>query len=413
MARLILFLYRVVFNIVIWPACIYLFRHPNFKGTIATRLGWSLPKIPENRKVLWVHASSVGEVKAVSSLVEKMKKDRKNLFICLTVNTATGRSVAGSIKDIDLILPFPFDLKWVMSRYMDWLSPEVLIVVETEVWPNLIMVAKDKGVHVIFINARMSKGAFNRYTTVSSFMKMILKDTHVLSIGDEDAARFSSLGASNVKVLGNLKLDSIRLPDLRKRRTLKQKLGLGGRPVFIAGSIREGEERYVVDAIRYLSARVSGLLSIVVPRHPDRVSYIIDMIKSFDIQWGLKSSGNLDVDLLIVDTMGELFDFYGVSDVAFVGGSLIDLGGQNILEPIAWGIPTIHGMYMDNFNWALNVVQGHTIRVDNPHELGKAVLRVFDNIDSYKDMAIKARGGLGEVRGVTDRYINALDRYLK
>ena len=137
------------------------------------------------------------------------------------------------------------------------------------------------------------------------------------------------------------------------------------------------------------------------------------MIKSFDIQWGLKSSGNLDVDLLIVDTMGELFDLYGVSDVAFVGGSLIDFGGQNILEPIAWGIPTIHGMYMDNFNWALNVVQGHTIRVDNPHELGKAVLRVFDNIDSYKDMAIKARGGLGEVRGVTDRYINALDRYLK
>ncbi len=413
MARLILFLYRVAFNIAIWPACLYLFRHPNFKGTIAVRFGRGLPEIPEDRKVLWFHASSVGEVKAVSGLIERMKKDRENLFICLTVGTATGRDVAAGIKGVDLIIPFPFDLKWVMSRYMDWLSPEALIVVETEVWPNLIMVAKDKGVHVIFVNARMSKGAFDRYAKVSTFMKMALNNTHVFSITHEDAARFSALGAGDVKVVGNLKLDSMKLPELARREPLKQKLGILDRPVFIAGSIREGEERYVVDAIKYASLRIPRLFSIVAPRHPDRVGYIMDMIGAFNIRGDLKSSGNVDVDLVVVDTFGELFDIYGISDVAFVGGSLIDLGGQNILEPVAWGVPTIHGAYMDNFIWAVDAVDGFTIQVDNPDELGRVVCKVFDNIDSYRDMAIKARKCLRKASGVTDQYMDVLSRYFR
>jgi len=413
MARLILFIYRVAFNIVIWPACLYLFRHPNFKGTIAVRFGRGLPEIPEGRKILWLHASSVGEVKAVSGLIERMKKDRENLFICLTVNTATGRDIAGGIKGVDLIIPFPFDLKWVMNRYMDWLSPEALIVVETEVWPNLIMAAKDKGVHVIFVNARMSKGAFDRYARVSSFMKMILNSTHVFSIAYKDAARFSALGAGDVKVVGNLKLDSMKLPELDRRKSLKQRLGILDRPVFIAGSIREGEEKYVIDAIKYASLRIPQLFSIVALRHPDRVGYITDMINALNMRWGLRSSGDLDVDLIIVDTFGELFDLYGISDVAFVGGSLVDLGGQNILEPVAWGVPTIHGAYMDNFIWALDVVDGFTIQADNPDELGRVVCKVFDNIDSYRGMAVKARECLGKASGVTDQYMDALDRYFR
>lgn len=416
MARLILFLYRVVFNIVIWPACLYIFRHPNFKGAIAVRFGRGLPEIPEGRKVLWLHASSVGEVKAVSGLIERMKKDRENLFICLTVGTATGRDVAGRIKGVDLIMPFPFDLKWVMRRYMDWLSPEALIVVETEIWPNLIMVAKDKGVHVIFVNARMSKGAFDRYAMVSSFMKMILNNTHVFSIAHEDAARFSALVAGDVRdvrVVGNLKLDSMELPDLARRESLRQRLGISDRPVFIAGSIREGEEKYVIDAIKYASLRIPRLFSIVAPRHPNRVGYITDMVNALNMRWGLKSSEDLDVDFIIVDTFGELFDLYGASDVAFVGGSLIDLGGQNILEPVAWGVPTIHGAYMDNFIWAVDVVDGFTIQVDNPDEMGKVVCKVFDNIDSYQDMAIKARKCLKKASGVTDQYMDALSRYFR
>ncbi len=175
--------------------------------------------------------------------------------------------------------------------------------------------------------------------------------------------------------------------------------------------MREGEEKIVIDAVKYASEKIPGLFSIIAPRHKESIAKSINMAKSFNMRLALRSEGKKDADVVIVDTFGELFDLYGASDVAFVGGSLIDLGGQNILEPLSWAIPTIHGRYMDNFLWAMDKVKGFTIEAENPDSFGELIFKVFQDIEPYKAVAAKARRVLEQERGITDRYMQALDQY--
>ena len=168
----------------------------------------------------------------------------------------------------------------------------------------------------------------------------------------------------------------------------------------------------VVDAIIRAASSIKGLYSIIAPRHPDRIEYIAQMAAGLDIKWGLRSKGAKDVDLLIIDTMGELFRLYGVSDAAFVGGSLVDLGGQNILEPVAWGVPTMHGPHMDNFTWALDAVKGNTFVVRDARGLAEAIIKILKNLDGSREKGKRALDALKGEQGVTDRYIQALEPLL-
>ena len=413
MARLIISLYRLLGNVFIWPAALLLSRHPNFRATIRGRLGVTLPSVPDDRTVVWVHAASVGEVKAVTGLIKELKRDRKDLFVCLSSVTVTGRDVAGKISEIDLVIPFPFDLSWVMRRYLLRLHPEVLMIVETELWPNLILMAEKLGVPVAFVNARMTDRSYVRFEKVGFVIREVLKNVRVFAMADSDAQRFSRLGAPCVEVLGNLKLDQIGDVDMGKRTTLRKQLGVENRPVFIAGSIREGEENDVIDSITYAASNIEGLYSIVAPRHPEMLVLLEELADRRNLKWGLRSVMPPDIDLLFIDTFGELFDLYGVADAAFVGGSLKDFGGQNLLEPIAWGVPTIHGPHMDNFLWAMEVVQGSTLEVADSHELGAATVKIITRDEGCRDMAVRAREALHTRRGVTKRYIHALSRFIR
>jgi 3-deoxy-D-manno-octulosonic-acid transferase len=257
----------------------------------------------------------------------------------------------------------------------------------------------------------MTENSFRRYRRFPRIFKAILKSVRVLAMAAPDARRFAELGAGTVEVSGNLKLDAAGTMDDRDLAALKLSINAGSRPVFIAGSVREGEEAMVVDAILRAASRVPGLYSIIAPRHTDRIECIARMADGLGIRWGLRSAGPADVDLLIIDTMGELFGLYGISDAAFVGGSLIDLGGQNILEPIVWGVPTIHGPHMDNFTWALEVVQGTTIEVNDARELGNAVADVILD-EGIRAKGRQARAALEKARGVTQRYFRALEPFL-
>ncbi len=405
-------LYSLLMSVIIWPAGLLLSRHPHFNGTILQRLGLSLPDRTGTGPAVWVHAASVGEVKAVSGLIRAMKDAYPGVSICLSAMTATGREVARKMPELDLVFPLPFDAPWVMRRFLRRLRPKALLIVETELWPGMIIEADKLGVPVVTVNGRMTGRSAGRYALMPGLSRAILSGVHVLAMAGQDAERFSRLGARRVTTFGNLKLDSISEVDLSRRGGLRESLGVQDRPVFIAGSIREGEETHVFEALDRAAGRVPGLFTILAPRHPGQVGTCAELARQRGFQWCLRSRMEQGVDLVIVDTMGELFSLYGASDAAFVGGSLVDTGGQNILEPIAWGVPTIHGPHMDNFTWALEVVDGFTIRVNSPAELGDAVVGILTRGGEYRDLARKARCMLEEHRGVTLRYLEALSPYL-
>jgi len=411
MAKLAILLYRIIGAVIVWPLAFFVRNHPNFKSTMVQRLGWVLPDIPPGKRTVWIHASSMGEVKAVAGLARAIKEHKPDTVIFLTSMTATGRNVAKGMPDIDLVMPFPFDLPWVMKKYMLKVMPAALLIMETEIWPNMLLAAADAAVPVIFVNARMTEDSFRKYRKVSWIIGPILRNTRVMAMAEEDAGRFASLGAGRVEILGNLKLDAVGMVDRAKADQLRESLNIGSRPVFLAGSVREGEENLVVDAIIRIMNSVPGVFSIVAPRHPDRVAAVMQIAQGLGLRWGLRSKRDKGVDLLIIDTMGELFNLYGISDAAFVGGSLVDLGGQNILEPIAWGVPTIHGPHMDNFTWALEAVKGFTIQVGSARELGNAAADILLNRDA-REMGKQAREALEKARGVTERYYQELEPLL-
>jgi 3-deoxy-D-manno-octulosonic-acid transferase len=259
MATLALFVYRLLGTIGVWPLAFFLKRHPNFKGTIAQRLGFVLPEAPALRKAIWIHAASVGEVKAVSGLVKAIRRMWPEVFIFISPMTATGREVSRKMPEVDLVFPFPFDLYWVMKRYLLRLMPCAILVVETEIWPNMLLAAQDLAIPVVFVNARMSEKSYENYRKVSWLMNDILNPVRVLAIAGPDAQRFSALGALQVEVLGNLKLDAVPASDNAEEATLREDLGSGSRPIFIAGSVREGEETMVIDAIIRAASSIKGL----------------------------------------------------------------------------------------------------------------------------------------------------------
>jgi len=406
MALLILGLYNLLATLFVWPLCLLVRRHPNFRGTLRLRLSLKLPARPQG-ELFWFHAASLGEVKAVAGLITALKAQRPDITIALSTMTATGRQAAKNLAGVGLIPPFPFDLTWVMRRYLRYLAPQALVIVETEIWPSLLMEAQKAGVRTLFVNARLSEKTFRRYQWIKPITRRVFRQAEVLAITPEDEFRFKILGVQRVGVAGNLKFDAVRASDPGRVCAIRASLRCGERPVFIAGSVREGEEAMVVDAIRSAQNQIPGIFSIIAPRHAERIPLIIDLAEAAGFSWGLRSRSGVE-DLLIIDTVGELFELYGAAQVAFVGGSLVDLGGQNILEPIAWAIPTIHGPHMHKFNWALDAVKGHTIVVHDTTELAHAIADVLMQPERYAPMARGGRDKMIMARGSTERYLNAI-----
>ncbi|HNU75988.1 MAG TPA: glycosyltransferase N-terminal domain-containing protein, partial [Deltaproteobacteria bacterium] len=279
MAGFLILLYRMLVSVLMWPAALALRGHPNFAGTIAARLGLRLPEVPDGRPLIWVHAASVGEVRAASGLLAALKRRMPDLVICLSSMTATGRQVASKDASADLVIPFPFDSPRVMRRYLLRLSPRALVIVETELWPGMILEARRLGIPVGIVNARMTERSFRRYARVLPLVKNVLEDIEVLAMAHADAERFSQLGAGRVQTVGNLKIDMLVSTDRSARERLRGSLGAGDRPVFIAGSVREGEEEMVVDAVKSVASRVPGLFTVIAPRHPRQIGRLSDLVK--------------------------------------------------------------------------------------------------------------------------------------
>jgi 3-deoxy-D-manno-octulosonic-acid transferase len=303
---------------------------------------------------IWLHAVSVGEVSAAAALVRALHARHPDVPLVLTTATPTGRAQAATLFGADVEVRFlPYDTAGSVRRFLARIRPLAAIIMETELWPNLLHECGRRGVPVVFASARLAARSVPRYRRFGMLFSAGLRNAWVAAQSSADADRFIALGAdpARTRVVGNLKFD-MRLGEAvaENGRELRRRY-LGARPVWTAGSTHEGEEELVLGAHAVLERAVRGALLVLVPRHPQRFEGVAALLERrglvFDRR-GRSETVRPEAQVLLLDTMGELTAFYAASDVAFVGGSLVPVGGHNLLEPAALGVPVITGPHTQN-----------------------------------------------------------------
>lgn len=315
---------------------------------------------PSEEPVIWVHAVSVGETIAAAPLVKALLRRNPDIPVLMTAMTPTGSARARALFGDRVRYAFsPYDTPGAVRRFVDRVRPRALVIMETELWPNMINLSHKRNVPIFLINARLSARSARGYERIASLVRPLLRSiSWIAAQAEEDAGRFLRIGAmpESVSVTGSIKFDVEISDELRaESRDLRQKLG-AKRPVWIAASTHEGEDRQILEAHQTVLKHYPEALLIIVPRHPERFDDVADLVRSMGLEL-LRRSGTEepesssagDCQVYLGDTMGELLMLYGASDIAFVGGSLIERGGHNPLEPAAWGIPVLSGPHTFNF----------------------------------------------------------------
>jgi len=324
---------------------------------ISDRMGARICAPKRGKKVLWIHAVSVGEVLSLQNLIKKMKQAHPDWVIYFSTLTNSGYKVAKEkLTDIDELIYLPFDFKIIVRRFFSIIKPSLFVLTESEFWPNLIREAQRQAGGVALINGRISSCSYNRYKYVKVFMRKILTNIDFfLMQTDEDQRRMELIGADKqrISVAGNLKAE-INLKKLSEKEVLdlKKKLNIPDKSkTIVAGSTRKREDILLLKAFSKALKKRKAIKLIIAPRHMDRVDKIREYCERVYLNAAQKTclSSEVTWDVLILDTIGELSRIYAVADSAFIGGSLIPWGGQNLLEPAFYGKPIFFGPHMDNF----------------------------------------------------------------
>lgn len=328
-------------------------RAPAYRRRWRERFGWVAPVSGGVR--FWVHSVSVGETIAAAPLVEALLARHPGESILVTTMTPTGSDqVRALFGDRVLHVYAPYDLPGAIARFLRRTRPQELVVMETELWPNLIHACSARRIPVVLANARLSERSAQGYRRVAWLSRPMLRSLNwIAAQGEADANRFIALGArpESVSICGSIKFDFSLPDDLRESaRQLRQQLG-EQRPVWIAASTHEGEDAILLEAHRLLREQYPQAVLILVPRHPERFGGVAELVQASGFALSRRSAGApaSGCQVLLGDTMGELRMMYGAADVAFVGGSLVERGGHNPLEPAAWGLPTLMGPHVFNF----------------------------------------------------------------
>jgi 3-deoxy-D-manno-octulosonic-acid transferase len=329
-------------------------REPGYRKHIDERFGrYRQADRAPGGPVCWVHAVSLGETRAAAPLVDRVRRAYPGATVLVTHMTATGRAAGQALfGDRAVQAWLPYDVPFAIRGFLAHWQPRALLIMETELWPNTIALSRAGGVPVFLVNARMSKRSASGYARFPSLARpMMASLTGVAAQSDADAARIAALGAPTPAVTGNLKFD-IDVDDSTIALGHEFRLRFGdARPVWLAGSTREGEEALILDAI---AARglPPGTLTVIVPRHPQRFAEVAALLRERGLPF-VRRSDNVpvpdDIAIVLGDSMGEMMGYCAAADVVFVGGSLLPLGGQNLIEPIAMGRPTLVGPHMFNF----------------------------------------------------------------
>jgi len=395
-------------------------KEPGYRAHWAERLGFP-GAAPSHRLTLWVHAVSVGETRAAEPLVEALLQAYPDARILLTHMTptgrATGKSLFGHHGERVVQSYLPYDTGFMVGRYLERVQPRLCILMETEVWPNLIAGCAKAGVPVALVNARLSERSLRRGRKMGALMTDAARAIALVAAQTElDAGRIRSLGAPHVAVTGSIKFDVVP-PQAALEMGAWLRAQCGGRPVFLCASTREGEEALILDAWQRAGKDARALLAIV-PRHPQRFDDVEKLVAARGLAVVRRSQlehGVGAADVLLGDSMGEMFAYYAACDCAFIGGSLMPLGGQNLIEACALGKPVLVGEHTFNFAQATDeaVQDGGALRVADADGLVAAALRLLEDEAARAGMGAHALAFAGRHRGATLRTVELLRRLVR
>ena len=392
-------------------------RAPGYARRWGERFGRA-PQLPD--PVVWIHAVSVGETLAAVPLIRRLLRDHPAVRLLVTTTTPTGSErVCAQFGDKVAHCYAPYDLPHVLRRFLSRTQPALLIVMETELWPNLLHHCTRRNIPVLLANARLSKRSAAGYARIRALTAPMLASlTRVAAQTPADGERFQSLGlaASQLTVTGNIKFDLEIDADVRARATALgiQWRGPTQRPIWLAASTHAGEDAPVLAAHRALLARHPDALLVLVPRHPERFEGVYALCRRAGLETVRHSSGqtpNANTQVLLGDTMGELLAFCGAADLVFVGGSLVPVGGHNLIEPAAWGKPVLSGSHLFNFAEAaalLDAAGGLQICADGA-ALAEAIKALYEDQVRRATMGEAAQAVAAANRGALDRLLSVID----
>ena len=378
-------------------------KQPDYLSHVGERFGFY--DIAPGEEVIWLHAVSVGETRAAAPLVEQLIEAHPECSILVTHMTPTGRETGKKLFEGKAVTAYlPYDYPFAVRRFLKHFRPKKGLLMETELWFNLIHQCREENIPLFLVNARLSQKSLEGYMRIGKLARNALNELEgIAAQTEQDAARLRKLGAEKVSVCGNLKFDVSppeNIPDFRPL--------FPGKRVFLAASTREGEEELILDAF----SNMEGLLLVIVPRHPQRFPEIENMLKSRAIRYAKRSENRRidpETEVFLGDSMGEMYAYYASCDCAFIGGSLLPFGGQNLIEAASMGKPAFLGPHTYNFEEASEaaIQAGAAIRVGDARELAREVSDLLADPEKLKEMGGKGiafaennRGAAGKIMGL-------------
>jgi 3-deoxy-D-manno-octulosonic-acid transferase len=410
------FLMLVVF-VVVSPYFLYqAVRYKKYIGSLGQRLGYLPVSFNlDGEESIWIHAVSVGEALTARALAADLRRRYPRLRLFLSTTTIAGQQVARrSLQHVDAVFYFPFDWAFIVRRTLDIVKPRVFIMMETEIWPNLLRLCRKRRVKTVMINGRISSRSYPRYRLIRPFFKRVLGDIDRFCMESEESARrLLDLGAdpARVTVTGSLKFDSLEIPPAShvKPRLLRFFRISPGRTVIVAGSTMRGEESAVLRAFARVKTTMPAALVVLAPRQPERFGEAEQLARAAGFVTMRRNDLPIDVepraDVIVLDTIGELAQLYQLATAVFVGGSLVDHGGHNLLEPAIFGKPIVFGPHMQNFREIADafVTQGAAVQVRSGGELEEVMLALLTDPVRRARMGAAARALVEANRGAKEK----------
>ncbi|HEX4605673.1 MAG TPA: 3-deoxy-D-manno-octulosonic acid transferase [Candidatus Angelobacter sp.] len=398
------------------PWWLFQMRLPKYRSGLRERLG-AVPERLRNARPggIWVHAVSVGEVLAVGQLIAELRAKYPDRQILVSTTTATGQQLARTRFGEDCVFFMPLDFGFAVRPYLDALKPQLIILAETEFWPNLLHLAGKRATALATVNARISDRSFPRYRRFRWFFRRVLSEVDLfLAQTAEDADRLRVIGAATerVRVSGNLKFDIRPSPQSALVNDLRLAISKDS-PVIVCGSTAEGEEEPLLEAFRQVQSQFPAAVMVLAPRHPERFEKVATLISTAGFTWQRRSiwspEQRVKQGIFLLDSVGELAAIYALADIAFVGGSLVATGGHNILEPAQYGAAIVVGTQTFNFREIVSIFEkGDAIRIVTAETLGPQLLALLNQPEARKLLGGRAKDLFARHAGATRRTLDAL-----
>jgi 3-deoxy-D-manno-octulosonic-acid transferase len=418
-------LLTLVVFLIVSPYFVYqAIRYKKYIGSLSQRLGYlPISFNVDGEESIWIHAVSVGEALTARALAEDLRARYPRLRLFLSTTTIAGQHVARqSLHHVDAVFYFPFDWAFIVRRTLNIVKPRVFIMMETEIWPNLLRACRKRGVKTVVINGRISSRSFPRYRLIKPFFRRVLADVNRFCMQSEESARrLVDLGAdpARVTVTGSLKFDALEMPAATahgkpRERVLRFFRLSPNRMVIVAGSTMRGEEAAVLRAFARIKASTPAAIAIVAPRQPERFAEVERIAREFAFVTVRRSELPIDAepraDVVVLDTIGELAQLYQLATAVFVGGSLVDHGGHNILEPAMFGKPIVFGPHMQNFKEIADafLTNDAAIQVPSDRDLEEALLTLVTDPVRRAGLGAAARALVEANRGAKNKTLDVI-----